>query len=826
MTRTFVAELNPVVSNDGSTTRILVGTDPWATGPSDTPASTPVRPFLKHPGTLRRSMFADGGVTGGVSPSYGAIVIANTTPQADAAGTLDAWADYGFAGTELVVRMGELGAAYPDAFTIVYRAQCHTWLADVGQIVIRQRDQTQLFLQPILTDGFLGTGGIEGNGAVAKRKQWVSQDPGFFEPILVDANKQIYFVQATSTGGLHDSYLSDPSPEARPFDVWDAGVRLDRGPNYDSQAQLLSQEPAEGEVRYWFGPASVAVPSWYDGPVYFRLGSVPSGDLRVYGYGAPNDRDHAAMGRAVGSFTASTLALRAGVSSDRVAAGGLTIIPTLVDDESTYLDVLNDTAAAALGWFGFDRLGVFRSGYLRDPASTSVYYGITPGLLAGTAPTADSVSVHTFDNPSGLRRAPPGGVQVPKWSVSGTAGAAWPCQVAGGASATMRDYLSRRVWSSFSGVDANAVLRDPGAEHATVHIRGRHLQAPTAMRLWLERFLVLYAGRRHFYSFETPLTAELLDLDLDSVVTLQSPRFGMASGVKGRVVGVDIDCSGLGTITWTVWTGTPGQYTSGSSSTRPSGGGGGGGSTPPAVQVLQAMGDFGQIMVGTVSVSGEAPPDGGTDGGGTQAGLLGDFGQVMLGFVGDDESAGTVAWNTANEVGTWTFTAADQTAEYISGAGTNSVVSGTARSSGKRYFEVSWDVAGSFSSLVRDDVGLTTSNPPTSGASVTDGAAYRRSGHVFHANANIATETAIASTDVLGVAADLDTGDVWFAINGTWVQGDPATATSPSVTGLAAGTYYAGATIESGATMTVTLRTLNADFTQPKPAGFKSWAAA
>lgn len=193
--------------------------------------------------------------------------------------------------------------------------------------------------------------------------------------------------------------------------------------------------------------------------------------------------------------------------------------------------------------------------------------------------------------------------------------------------------------------------------------------------------------------------------------------------------------------------------------------------------------------------------------------------------IAEDESGGTIAWNSANEVGSWTFTAADQTAEYVSGPGTNSVVSGTARSSGKRYFEVSWDVASSFGSMVRDDVGLTTSNPPTSGASVTDGAAYRRSGHVFQNNANIATETAIVSADVLGVAVDLDDGNVWFAINGTWVQGDPATGTSPSVAGLPAGSYYAGATIESGGSMKVTLRTLNADFTESKPSGFKSWAA-
>ena len=106
------------------------------------------------------------------------------------------------------------------------------------------------------------------------------------------------------------------------------------------------------------------------------------------------------------------------------------------------------------------------------------------------------------------------------------------------------------------------------------------------------------------------------------------------------------------------------------------------------------------------------------------------------------------------------------------------------------------------------------------------GYAYRRGGAIFIGGSNVGAVTALSAGDVVGVAIDINNGDVWFSRNGTWTQGDPATGDSPEGSGLSAGTYYPGATSEAGAAMKVTLRTLNADFTGTKPAGFQSWASA
>ena len=100
-----------------------------------------------------------------------------------------------------------------------------------------------------------------------KLKQWVSSDPGYFPPILVDAALQLYFVQSTSPGGTMAS-----------FGVFEGALEITRSTNYPDAATCLSTSPAAGQSRFWFGAGNA-------GPVYFRLGSVPQYDLRVRGLG-------------------------------------------------------------------------------------------------------------------------------------------------------------------------------------------------------------------------------------------------------------------------------------------------------------------------------------------------------------------------------------------------------------------------------------------------------------------------------------------------------------------------------------------------------------
>jgi hypothetical protein len=630
----FVVEVTPTVSDDGSTSTFLFSARAWRTKPTDTPANTRVLGLLKNPGTLKRELFNRARVTGAITPSFGNLVFDNRAPARGGAGPLDDWVDYGIAGSLVTVRWGDTDAAYPAGYATVFIAYAAGFLADSDELTIRLRDQLQLLDQPILTEGFAGTGGLEGGAGIAKKKQFVSGDPGFIEPILVDAQRQIYFVQSTANGGTHDLWKTNALP-LNPFDTFDNAVELTRvSTNYSTAADVLAAAPSAGEVKFYFGPTQAYAAGWRDGGVYFRLGSPPAGDLRTFAAGYPKDEDHARIGATWGTFTASHLAARAGIAAANLDLTGfnLPVGPQAISDASvTYADVLNDSALALQGWYGINRLGVFRSGYLLDPESTHIFYGASPTIV--TVPSSPSTSVHTFAEVaiSELKRQPIPDMESPIWDLSMLAGDTQPSRIATGATDTMRDYLTREVWHSSSGRVPAIRLADPGALTDSVHMRGRYIQNDFDRDLWFARYFALYGGRRHFFTFKAAMTAELLALDLHDCVTLQHPRFGLSAGVKCRIVGITIDCSAkVPQMSFVLWTGSTGTYVP-----QP-----GGGTTlpPPTVNPLtqqQLLGLFTQQFFGSVQNLA-------VDAGGGSGVLMGDFTQTFSGSVTGDASFANV----------------------------------------------------------------------------------------------------------------------------------------------------------------------------------------
>lgn len=639
--RVFVVEVSPTVTDDGSTATYLFSTHAFATRPTDTPPNTPVRALLRNAGTVRRELFSGARVTGAITPSYGNIVLANPAPVEGAEGELDAWLAYGISGSRVVVRWGTLGDAYPAAWTTVYIAYAHSMIVDTATITIRLRDRLQLLDKPVVNEAFAGTGGVEGTGNVSKKKQFVSSDPGLIEPVLIDANKLIYFVQSTGDGGFRDNWQVNPAPKVRPFDVFDQGVRLTRvASNYTSEADILASAPGSGEVKFWFGPTSTFIPAWTNGPVYFRLGSPPAGDLRCFPLGYPSDLDHTLAGGAVGSFTAGQMALRAGVDAASIGADVLQASSQLVNDGATFLDLLADSALAFNGWFGFSRLDQFRSGYLLDPESTSFSYGM---LVGGPFAPSPSTSVHTFTGSevNSLRREPPAGMEAPVWSASFEVGQTWPSELAGGAEPELRDYLTRDpAWTAFQGVSTSTLLANPGAITASVQVRGRYVQNNTDALRMAQRYLALYGGRRDFWTFSVPMADDVLALDLHDCVTLQTPRFGLSAGRKHRIVGITLDCAAeVPQIRFTLWGGEAGVWTGGSGGpgTVGWGGGGSGGGTSTAPLLLRnSLGDFTGYMAGSVATASSTGSGGDGAPGATGGGALGDFTGYMVGAILSD----------------------------------------------------------------------------------------------------------------------------------------------------------------------------------------------
>jgi hypothetical protein len=86
----------------------------------------------------------------------------------------------------------------------------------------------------------------------------------------------------------------------------------------------------------------------------------------------------------------------------------------------------------------------------------------------------------------------------------------------------------------------------------------------------------------------------------------------------------------------------------------------------------------------------------------------------------------------------------------------------------------------------------------------------------------IGTYTYTGSHNV-GIAVDLSAGKMWFRFDGTWQEGDPATATTPSYTGVSGTFYPAWSSSNSVEAASATLRPSDASFVYAVPSGFLAW---
>lgn len=501
----IVIEMTMVVDGLGTEQTSYFSTSGFTTKPTDTPPNTYVAPRIKSAGSFKRELFSGSRVTGSVRPSFGEIVLFNGD------GGLDTWMGYGISGGKVVVRVGPEDGAYPAAYTTVYIAYAQHLLADFSEIRVRLRDRLLLLDQPMVKEQFAGTGGLEGAATMAgKLKQWVSEDPGWFPPILVDPALQLYFVQATGAGTLLSSIA-----------VYEGGLAITRNTDYADSATLLSTSPAPGEVRVWGGEADNA------GPVYFRLGSVPQYDIRVYSAGFPR------TSTGLGSWTMGMVAQMAGVA-DAAAGGTGNVGGLLVDDNSTYMEVLEGCCAFSHQYFGFSRLDVFRAGTLAAPGASPVY---------------------TFNqhNAKNWARSPVQDMDAPVWSVTVNSGECWPSNLVSGASAAMKDYLSREPWQhTFSRQVETTRTANPGAVATTVEVKGRHFTSSFSQGIFMDGYMALYGTQRDFYTCTVPLSATALALELHDTVAIAIPRFGLDTGRNFRIITQEIDCDNRH-ITFGMW---------------------------------------------------------------------------------------------------------------------------------------------------------------------------------------------------------------------------------------------------------------------------------
>ena len=511
-----------------TTLQKLVATNGFRTLPGDTPANTHVLPRLKTVGTYSMEMFSSARMTGPVKPSVGEISIINDD------GVLDDWIYYGTAGGEVSIYIGDLGQPFPSGYTLVLVAQLFNVLADFNEIRLRLRDRSYLLDKPVVTDTFKGTGDLEGPTGFSTKKPISILDPGYVPAILLDTQKQIYFVQANTTR----VDIADTVENPLYGQVYEGGTRITRGPNYADLGELQYTEPAEGTVRFYWGPI---VSGYAQGPIYFRLKAPPVFDIRVSAYGMVMDTADSVVYDQPHYWSMTSMCRRAGLtdvtpSSMASWANSDVYIPAqYIADDRTYLDVLQSAVFSNQAFFGFDRLNQFFCKAI----------GVPSDLGAITA-----VATFTLDQESNVRRGFLSDMEGPVWQVTVNAGEVWPSNLTNGATNEMREALSRTPWqSSISGTSDQLKFKYVNAVQATLETKAK-VEFSSVVGLYFS----LYGAHRDVITFEVPLNTTNLALNLNDVVMLLMPRFDCSGGRKFRVCAIAIDLSSR-LITLKVWGG-------------------------------------------------------------------------------------------------------------------------------------------------------------------------------------------------------------------------------------------------------------------------------
>ncbi len=490
----ILIELTAAIDAAGTLATFYVSDVQFATSPTDVPANTAFEPCVIDSGSIGLHAFADGRTGGATKLETGEIVLANVDGQ------FDDWLNYSFDGRPVTIRSGE-GGAYPAGFTTILVATVESIEATFSQVVIRLRDKQYRFQLPVRSAMLYG-----GTNALPAGLDGVADLKGKARPVSYGR------VLNVSPPMVNTSRLILEVGQCSAVDaVYSNGAALTAGAAYTSQADMEANPPSAGQYRAW--PAGG----------YFRLGSFSAEQITV------DVTQGAASGdRTVGQII-KRLALDSGLSLGEISLADVAALDALsgamvgiwIDDASvTFASAMDQIAASAGAWYGFDSEGVLRMGRLSVPSSQPV------------------VTLSDYDILSGFERRPPKDNGAPIWSVTVNYARNWTLQqsgLAGVTTAARRGFVERDVRSA-TAVDASVKTQWQMAGTLVVDTL---LVTEADALAEAERLLALYKVRRDI--FDAPISIDLFapaSPRIMDVIAGRQPRFGMASGRSFRLIGI------------------------------------------------------------------------------------------------------------------------------------------------------------------------------------------------------------------------------------------------------------------------------------------------
>lgn len=453
----------------------------FTTGPTDVPANAYYEPCLMEPPRLARVLFDQATTYGASRASVGEILLANADGRLDALLT-----DYAFDGRPFVVKSGESGTPV-SGWSVVLSGVLDDVRSAGTELSLVARDRLAALGQSLPRAKYAGDNvlpdGLEGTKDDLKDQY----KPRVYGGVLnvsakcVNTSKLIY--QVSDQGCAISA-------------VYDNGVALTLGADYASSADLLATAPGAGEARRWGGLC--------------RLGSPPAGQVTV---------DAVAAETRAGALL-QAVALDAGIPSGDIVAGDVAALNAAnaapvgvwVDGDTSAQAVMDALANAIGAWYGFDRFNRLRMGRLTAPSGTptTIYADSDMALSVRSAGVPNWRAVVRFARNYTVQAQPAGSV-----------GAARRAFLA----LDLRQTASERAAVQTAWPSSRAVVFDTA------------LVAEADAAVEASRRADLYSVRRVLVDLEIPL-AELGGMDLDSVVTIETSRYGL-SGRLLRVIGLD-----------------------------------------------------------------------------------------------------------------------------------------------------------------------------------------------------------------------------------------------------------------------------------------------
>lgn len=287
--------------------------------------------------------------------------------------------------------------------------------------------------------------------------------------------------------------------------IYDGGIKLTRGADYASAADLLAVPPEPGYVRWFFDTDAT----------YVRLGSVPAFDLRAQAVG------YAADGAA--AWTSEDIIDELGLSI--TSAGVLAVEGYYVDDDRTsWLDLLNDYASRELAAFGIDRLGRFV-------------------VHRWDVPAGEPAWVFHLDDCIEFARRLPSSMSYPVWRLVINLGQTWPqSRLAMGIPDERRDWMTRQPWTQ-TRIYETPDVKDKHRLATELEVSSRAEVSPVgdgAFTLMRDRLEAMFGVEREEIDLEVRLDGRVMQLEINDVVEVHANRLGLDGGKLMRIVAIEL----------------------------------------------------------------------------------------------------------------------------------------------------------------------------------------------------------------------------------------------------------------------------------------------